>query len=214
MTGQSFVPQAQHPSAYLHGDSVVELDDTGVLALAHDLRRGNPDDVEFARAAFVWVRDRVGHSFDVGDPRVTLTAGEVLRERVGLCYAKSHLLTAVLRVGGIPTGLCYQRLTHGDGHVLHGLVAVYLDGKWHRQDPRGNKAGIAAEFSLTAEQLAWPVDPALGEVDYPQVFVSPAASVVKALSTTNAQSIHDVCLPTELDDRDSNEPETHRPTHH
>jgi len=201
VTRQFFVPEAQHPSAYLRGDDIVQLDDAAVISLARDLRRSAPDDIEFARSAFRWVRDEVGHSYDVQDPRVTLTAGEVLRERVGLCYAKSHLLAALRRVEGIPTGLCYQRLAHGDGHVLHGLVAVYLDGRWHRQDPRGNKEGIAAEFSLTDERLAWPIDPELGEIDYPQVMVSPAASVVNTLrSTTDVLSIYDVGLPTAVED--------------
>ncbi|MFE3542240.1 transglutaminase family protein [Nocardia sp. NPDC059177] len=170
-----------------------------MIALAAELRRGAPDDIGFARAAFHWVRDEVRHSYDAQDPRVTLTAGEVLGERVGLCYAKSHLLAALLRVEGIPAGLCYQRLSHGDGHVLHGLVAVYLNGSWHRQDPRGNKEGIAAEFSLTGEQLAWSIDPALGEIDYPELFASPAPSVVNALTgTADVLSIYDVGLPTGL----------------
>ncbi|WP_307688168.1 recombinase family protein [Nocardia rhamnosiphila] len=65
-----------------------------------------------------------------------MTVGEVLRERVGLCYAKSHLRAALLRVAGIPTGLCYQRLAYADGHVLHGLVVVYPGGGRHRQEPR------------------------------------------------------------------------------
>lgn len=198
---QSLILQAQSPAAYLRDDPVVQLHDRAVISLAHDLRRNAPDDLEFARAAFHWVRDEVGHSYDVQDPRVTLTAGEVLRERVGLCYAKSHLLAALLRVAGIPTGLCYQRLSHGDGHVLHGLVAVYLNGDWHRQDARGNKEGVAAEFSLSEERLAWPVDPTLGEIDYPQLMISPAASVVKALSSTaDVLSIYDIGLPTALDD--------------
>lgn len=195
-----FVPRAQQPSEYLRGDSIVEIDAPPVVELARDLRRDAPADIDFARAAYRWVRDEVAHSYDARDPRVTLTAVEVLRERVGLCYAKSHLLAAVLRAGGVPTALCYQRLAHGDGHVLHGLVAVHLDGGWHRQDPRGNKDGVAAEFSLTGEKLAWTVDPALGEVDYPRFFVAPAESVVRTLrSTTDVLSIYDVGLPTALE---------------
>jgi len=201
VAGQSFVPRAEHPATYLRGCPIVQLDDDGVIALAHDLRRSAPDDIDVARSAFQWVRDEVAHSYDVQDPRVTLTAGEVLRERVGLCYAKSHLLAAVLRVAGIPAGLCYQRLMHGDGYVLHGLVAVHLGGRWHRQDPRGNKEGVAAEFSLSDERLAFPVDPDRGEIDYPQVMVSPAASVVKILgSTTDVLSLYRTGLPTALAD--------------
>ncbi|WP_278260723.1 transglutaminase family protein [Nocardia sp. AG03] len=200
MTDHPLLAPELPPAAYLAGDSIVQIDDPEVLALADDLRRGAQDDSGFAKVAFEWVRDEVGHSYDARDSRVTLTAGEVLRERVGLCYAKSHLLAALLRSAGIPTGLCYQRLAHGDGFVLHGLVAVHLGDGWHRQDPRGNKEGVAAEFSLTGERLAWPVDPGLGEVDYPHMFVSPAASVVAALrSTTDVLSIYDSGLPSALD---------------
>ena len=124
---------------------------------------------------------------------------QFLHHRVGLCYAKSHLLAALLRAEGIPTGLCYQRLVDGDGHVLHGLVAVYLDGAWHRQDARGNKEGVDAQFCLGTAKLAWPVDPAQGEVDYPQLFASPVAAVVDALrDATDVLALCDGGLPTEL----------------
>ncbi|WOQ18587.1 transglutaminase family protein [Raineyella sp. W15-4] len=134
--------QAVPPRDYLDPDEFVQSDHTAVRTLEEELRAGHASDVTFARATFEWVRDKVSHSYDVHDPRVTLSASEVLRERVGLCYAKSHLLAAVLRSQGIPTGLCYQRV--GDptsGHVIHGLVAIHLDDTWHRQDPdpRGNK---------------------------------------------------------------------------
>ncbi|WP_137726433.1 transglutaminase-like domain-containing protein [Prescottella subtropica] len=186
-------------SDFLAGDEVVDVDDRNVRALARSLRQESDDDVSFAEAAFEWVRDEVGHSYDVQDPRVTLTAGEVLEHRVGLCYAKSHLLAALLRAEGVPTGLCYQRLAHGDGHVLHGLVAVHVDGEWHRQDPRGNKPGVDAQFSSGAERLAWPVDPARGEVDYPTLFATPAPCVVDALrGVTDVLSLRDVGLPTRL----------------
>lgn len=114
-----------------------------------------------------------------------LTASEVLEQRVGLCYAKSHFLAAILRAEGIPTGLCYQRLLHGDGHVLHALVAIYLNGPWHHYDPRGNKEGVDARFSLDSERLAWSTDESLGDIDYPQVFTSPAPCVIETLGSTN-----------------------------
>jgi len=130
---------------------------------------------------------------------VTLAANEVLQHRVGLCYAKSHLLAALLRAEGIPVGLCYQRLVHGDGHVLHGLVAIHLDGTWHRQDPRGNKDGVDAQFFLGAEQLAWAADESLGEIDYPYLFSSPARCVVNTLrGATDILALYDTGLPTEL----------------
>lgn len=173
---------ALDPGRYLSGDEVIETSHPDIRSLAGGFRAAHPDDRDFARAAFEWVRDRIAHSCDAGDPRVTVTASEVLRHRVGLCYASSHLLTAVLRAEGVPAGLCYQRL--GDdagGYLLHGLIAVYLDGRWHRQDPRGNKPGVDAQFSLDAERLAFTVNPDAGEIDYPEVRVAPSPAVLRAL---------------------------------
>ena len=100
----------------------------------------------------------------------------------------------------IPTGLCYQRLTDdGSSFNVHGLVAVHLQGSWHRQDPRGNKPGVDAQFSLTTEQLAWPVATELGEHDYPQLLVSPHPDVVRALrGATDALALCRGGLPSHL----------------
>lgn len=191
---------AASPAEYLGADEIVESRHPDVVRQAAELRARHGQDEEFAAAAFEWVRDAVAHSGDAHDPRVTLTASEVLRERVGLCYAKSHLLAAILRAEGIPTGLCYQLLADGEGHVLHGLVAVHLHGRWHRQDPRGNKPGITAEFSLEEERLAFEVDTAAGEIDFPRVHVSPARSVVRALRAADDMTVlYERGLPSSLD---------------
>jgi transglutaminase-like putative cysteine protease len=170
------------PSAYLGPDDVVQNGHPEITRLAKELSTGAGDDTAFAKAAYEWVRDQVTHSVDAQDPRVTVTATEVLAARTGLCYAKSHLLAALLRARDIPAGLCYQRLADGAGsHVLHGLVAVHIDGGWHRIDPRGNNASVDAQFTLDREQLAYVADPAAGEVDYPDVLVRPAPEVLAAL---------------------------------
>ena len=190
---------AAAPVDYLADDEFIQTSDRSVRTLAGELRQRAGGDVPFANAAFEWVRDRIGHSFDVSNPRVTLAANEVLEHRVGLCYAKSHLLAALLRSEGIPTGLCYQRLVHGQGHVLHGLVAIYLDGAWHRQDPRGNKEGVDAQFSLDAEKLAWNADESLGEIDYPRIFAAPARCVIDSIrGATDILALYDVGLPSVL----------------
>ena len=124
----------------------------------------------------------------------------MLERRVGLCFAKSHLYAAILRSQGVPAALCYQRLEDGNGgHVLHGLVAVYLRRGWHRQDVRGNSAGVDAQWSLDDERLAWAVNPERGEVDYPELFVAPVSCVIDALSSTD--DVLDLCahgLPSAL----------------
>lgn len=103
------------------------------------------DAYTYAAAAYGFVRDAIPHSMDTGDPRVTWRASDVLAARTGICFAKSHALTALLRAAGIPAGLCYQRLTGSDDArlIVHGLVAVRLPGwdRWARQDPRGNTGG-------------------------------------------------------------------------
>ncbi|NYE93881.1 transglutaminase-like putative cysteine protease [Psychromicrobium silvestre] len=185
------------PNHYLGADAVIETDHADVIALGKRLRDEHSDDISLARAAFNWVRDNIAHAYDTQDHRLTLTASQVLAAGVGLCNAKSNLLAAVLRSQGIPTGLCYQRLGDPeDGRVLHGLVAIYLDGAWHRQDPRGNKDGIDARFSLDTEQLAHVIDEAKGERVYPHVYVSTADEVVNALQ--DAEDILTCPLPTEL----------------
>lgn len=116
------------------------------------------------------------------------------------CQAKSHLLAALLRAEGVPAGLCYQRLATGvGGFVLHGLVAVRLDGRWHRQDPRGNKPGIDAQFSLDGPRLAFTLDPAAGERDYEAVFATPDPGVLAALrATTDVRTLRAAGLPADL----------------
>lgn len=42
-----------------------------------------------------------------------------------------------------------------------------MEGAWRRQGLRGNKPGVEAQFDLTGERLARPVNVDLGEVDYP-----------------------------------------------
>ncbi|WP_051461352.1 transglutaminase-like domain-containing protein [Tomitella biformata] len=171
---------------YLAGCDIVQVEDPRIQALAIELRGGSNDE-EFARRAFEHVRDEIAHSFDADDPRVTVTAREVLDAGVGLCYAKSHLLAALLRAGGVPTALCYQWLGEGDDFMLHGLVAVRLEGGWHRQDARGNKPGVDAQFSLAQEQLAWPVRRELGERDLLTLHIAPPQNLVRLL-----RSVEDV----------------------
>lgn len=170
---------------YLVSDSIVQASASEIVGLARQLRTNNPEDLAFLKAAFEWVRDRINHSFDVADPRVTFTATEVLVAGVGLCYAKSHLLAALLRSEGIPTGFCYQRLATERGHVIHGLVAVHVNGQWRRLDPRGNNERVSSSFELEEESLVYRPNPELGEVDYPMVFAHPVPEVVIAFGTGN-----------------------------
>ena len=157
------------------------------------------------RDTFEFVRDRIAHSWDIGSRRVTGPASEVLRFGEGICYAKAHLLAALLRGRGIPSGLCYHRLTLGDtpetGHCLHALNTVYVHSrqKWIRLDARGNKPGVDAQFSLDKERLAFAVRPECGEIDYGVNLAEPPAIIRRTLEErTDCREMYAHHLPTEL----------------
>lgn len=114
---------------FLKPTTVIDCDAARVVSLAAEIAKGASDDEMVARRCFVWVRDCVRHSSDHHVAVVTCLASEVIEHRAGLCYAKSHLLAALLRARRIPAALCYQRLAldeRGSAFCLHGLVAVFL----------------------------------------------------------------------------------------
>ena len=170
--------------AFLASTDVVDWHHPAVRTLAWLLAAGVHEPVEIAKRCFEWVRDEIRHSVDANDTVVTCAASEVLAHRTGLCYAKSHLLAALLRANGVPTGFCYQRLSIdgiGPPYCLHGLVAAHLKPfGWYRIDPRGNKPGVNTQFSPPREYLAF--NPQLpGEFTLPDVFREPLPAVVKPL---------------------------------
>ncbi|TAL29321.1 MAG: transglutaminase family protein [Spirochaetes bacterium] len=170
---------------YLHASAIINFDAPAVLACARELARGNAGAIEIARRCFVFVRDEIRHSWDHRMNPVTLRASDVLAHRTGYCYAKSHLLAALLRANGIPAGLCYQRLALDESakpFCLHGLNAVFLDGfGWYRMDARGNKPGVEAHFDPPRERLAF-IPEAAGEADLPGIWIEPLKCVIRALS--------------------------------
>jgi transglutaminase-like putative cysteine protease len=174
---------ADAPSAYLGRSDAIDVDHPVVRARHARVVAGAEGLEDQARRIFAFVRDEVRHSLDAGEPAITLRASDVLIRRTGLCYAKSHLAAAMLRLSGIPTGLCYQLVRDEHRLVLHGLVAVHLRGGWHRLDVRGNKLGVDACFDLEEERLAFRLDPAAGECDLPDLLAEPAPSVVRCLAS-------------------------------
>ncbi len=169
---------------YLAHTEVIDWKHPKVRAHARSLAGENASVQAIAKRCFEWVRDNIKHSRDFGLQPVTCSASEVLEEGSGYCYAKSHLLAALLRANEIPAGLCYQRLSRDDNgppFCLHGLNAVLLpEYGWYRVDPRGNRAGIDAQFVPPLEQLAFPIVLA-GEADLPEIWADPLPVVVEAL---------------------------------
>jgi transglutaminase-like putative cysteine protease len=157
-----------------------------VASKAKDLSTGVTRTEHIARRCFEWVRDEIQHSFDFRRNPVTCRASDVLVAGTGYCYAKSHLLAALLRANRIPAGLCYQRLSiddNGAPFCLHGLNSVYLPGiGWYRVDCRGNKPGVDARFSPPIERLAFRVR-FPEERNFPDILPDPLPAVVNVLRT-------------------------------
>lgn len=191
---------------YLKSSHYINWEDEQILQKAQELKMLYQDDeLALIRATYHFVRDEIKHSWDIQDQRVTITAADVLREKVGICWTKSNLLAGLLRANGIPAGLCYQRLilkhTPERAYCIHALNAVYCQSlkKWIRLDARGNKAGVNAEMNITNEQLAFPVNPEMGEIDYKEVYAVPPQRLMNVLeNNTDALYMYLHALPDSL----------------
>jgi len=180
-------PESDDLNDYLASDAIVDWQTPEVRHRALELTRTLTDDVAKARCLYEWVRDVISHTNDAGLDIVTCSASEVLRHGTGICFAKSHLLAALLRAVGIPAGFCYQVLRMAppvdNEPVLHGFNAIYLASidRWIRVDARGNTNGVNAQFGIDKEQLAFAMDPAADEFIYEAIFAAPVTSVVDTL---------------------------------
>ena len=156
--------------AFLEENKYVDYSDPGIQVVAKKLREIAEDEIELIRLTYYFVRDKISHSWDVRDPRVTVSASEVLREGVGICWSKANLLAALLRANGIQAGFSHQHLMTAEEpekrFMIHALNTVYVSSleKWIRLDARGNNDEVHAEFSLDKEILsdmrsyAWKTD--------------------------------------------------------
>lgn len=199
------LPYTTSLADYLKEDDVIDYSDESITQLADELYKKADSETEYIKAAFEFVRDEVSHSADINEDMITCSASEVLIARHGICFAKSHLLAALLRCKSIPTGFCYQKLTFGDETspvlVYHGLNGVYLNEykKWIRLDARGNKGKINAQFSIDEEQLAYLVCTEKGEEDGLVIYPAPDVKILEKLKNNKTRTELWNDLPTELD---------------
>lgn len=179
--------------SFLNFSTYIDGHHPNISKKAAELAKGCTSEEEVVRSCFEFVRDSIKHSWDYVLNPVTCRASDVLLHETGYCFAKSHLLAALLRKHGIPTGLCYQRVADGTGgsrFSLHGLNAVYLKTHgWYRLDARGNKPGVNAQFTPPVEALAFRdlIEPAR---DLPEILAEPLPQVVHVL--TNYKTVLDV----------------------
>lgn len=169
---------------YLEYSEIIDYLHPDIQTLARELALNCNSDVEIAKNCFEYVRDEIRHSGDYKENITTCIASDVLKHKTGWCYAKSHLLAALLRANNIPTAFCYQRLScseyQEDIYCLHGLNAIYFKQYgWYRVDARGNKKGVNAQFIPPKEQLAFELKE--HETDLQKLYCKPLKSVIKAL---------------------------------
>ena len=190
---------------YLKHDNVVDYDSETITELADTLFKKANNELAFIKAAYEFVRDNISHSADINEDIITCTASEVLKAGHGICFAKSHLLAALLRCKSVPAGFCYQKLILDDetapNLIYHGLNGVYIKDykKWIRLDARGNKIGVNAQFSIETEQLAFPIRPKMGETDSFIVYPDPDKVVLEKLRKNKTRTELWDDLPTELE---------------
>jgi transglutaminase-like putative cysteine protease len=169
---------------YLRASEVIDWQHPEIIELADRIGSSHETSIAIAKACFEWVRDEIWHSVDYRMNPITCRASDVLKYQTGYCFAKSHLLAALLRANRIPAGFCYQRLCIDDTgapYSLHGFNAVYLpEIGWYRIDARGNKEGVNARFIPPEEKLAF--NPQLPEeADFPAILSEPLPIIVEAL---------------------------------
>ena len=170
---------------FLQPTAIVDWTHPAISEKAAELRHNN-DVVATAKAYFEFVRDQISHSRDAERDPATCKASDVLLHRTAYCYAKRHLLAALLRANGIPTGFCYLRLSINDSgppYSLHGFNAIYLpEFGWYRVDARGNRPGVEAQFSPPREQLAFRIQSS-DEFQFENIFPDPLDVVTNILQS-------------------------------
>ncbi len=192
---------------YLECSEYVDYDNEAVRKQADRFKSISETELDLVKNTFYFVRDNIKHSWDVQDRRVTFCTSDVLKEGVGICWAKANLFAALLRANGIPCGFSHQRLTLGDtpdtGYCIHGLNTVYLSSldKWIRLDARGNTEKIHAEFSTDEELLAFHVIPENDEYDYHDNLAKPSEKLMQVLKENmDALYMYQHLLPDRLEE--------------
>lgn len=123
------------------------------------------------------VRDGIRYDpYSMRFEKETYRASYVLSRKKGFCVQKAILLTAVCRAAGVPCRLRFadvrnhlvtrrlREVMKTDLFVFHGLVEMYLEGKWVKSTPAFDlalceKFGVLPlEFDGTGDSIFHPYD--------------------------------------------------------
>ena len=117
---------------YLIETQSIDYNDENIQKKVGHLKELSSDNIDYIERCFMFVRDEIPHSWDIGAEIVSKKASEVLINKTGICWAKSCLLAALLRANEIPSGISYQLLTRADndtsdGYIIHAFNTVYIE---------------------------------------------------------------------------------------
>lgn len=182
-------PERPDVSDYLECSDSIDYNHPLVEDAADQLTYGLKDNLTKARAIYDFVKDQIFNSFQINATSVTIKASEVIDKGHGVCYAKAHLLAALMRASDIPAGLCYQ-LRYDDETeqvIVHGFNAVYIKelNKWIRLDASRHTDDDQWRFDPSCESPELSIDKSIGEYDDYIVYLSPSKRVMKALNTSD-----------------------------
>lgn len=198
------IPESADLHRYLERTAVVDFDSEDVRVLANNLAPYNCNDIEKVRAVFEYIQANIPHTFNTDRKEVACKASDAIRLGHGICYAKANLVAALLRYMNVPTGFCYQKYrmegTPDSKFVLHCMNAVYLKdkGRWARIDVRTPDEDFDPRFKPYEDSGIYPIDPSMGEEEYPDIYVCPHPATIEALKKSkDAVRLHD-SLPQDI----------------
>lgn len=180
--------------AFLQKSEYVDFDAANIQSKIAELFSANMSDTEKAKVAFNFVRDEIPHSFDCNAKVITAKASDVLKNKTGICHAKSNLLVALLRSQSIPSGFCFEHITLSRddslGYCVHGFVAAYIENHWVKLDPRGNKSYVNAQFDLNKPSYAYPPRKEYDEYFFPGLYANSHKETMQILE--KAKNLDDI----------------------
>jgi len=139
-------------AVYLSPTSIIDSEDTEVIAFARSVTKGIEGDVEKAVLLYYAVRD--GLRYDPYYPFFKpehYRASLVLKSARGYCVSKASVLCALARASGIPARLGFADVKNhlstrqlrqymgSDLFVYHGFNELYLENRWVKATPAFNR---------------------------------------------------------------------------
>ncbi|QQK07923.1 transglutaminase-like domain-containing protein [Miniphocaeibacter halophilus] len=197
--------ESDNMKKYLESSNYIDYNNDLIKRKSFEIKNNSKDNLDYIKKCFEFVRDEIKHSWDYKESRITIKASDVLKYKTGICWAKSNLLAALLRVNNIPTGFCYQKLTLKDkpssGYCIHAFNAVKIEeiNKWVKLDARGNNNIVNVEFSLDRDNLAFNTRKHYGEKEYDIIYYKPLENTMKVLKENrDALFMYLNCLPEDI----------------